>query len=196
MNATHIGRRRVAIMLRASLIATALGVVLSATLGGTSTASAAVSSSYFTALPESGSSEMQTPRNGAVAAPLPSGQVLIAGGENETTAKSEPIPFQSAEVFNPSTDTFAALPASGETEMHVARWDALAAPLPSGQVLIAGGNDGSGALESAELFNPITDTFTLLPESGETEMHVARTEAVAAPLPDGQVLIASAETAM
>jgi hypothetical protein len=46
-----------------------------------------------------GASETQTPRNGAVAAPLPDGQVLIAGGENSTTAKSEPIPFPSAELF-------------------------------------------------------------------------------------------------
>jgi hypothetical protein len=176
------------------LSATVFGAALAGGLGGASAAWAAASPSHFTLLPESGASEMQTPRNGAVAAPLPDGQVLIAGGENEITEKSEPIPIQSAELFNAGTDTFTALPASGETEMHVARWDALAAPLPNGQVLIAGGDAGTGALESAELFNPTTDTFTLLPESGETEMHIAREWAVAAPLPDGQVLIASAES--
>jgi Collagen triple helix repeat (20 copies) len=191
---THVRRRSVAFVLRVMLSVTVLGATLGGGLGAASAAWAVSSSSYFTVLPESGASEMQTPRNGAVAAPLPDGQVLIAGGENGTTAKSEPIPFQSAELFNPTTDTFTALPASGETEMHVARWRALAAPLPDGQVLIAGGNNGTGALASAELFNPTTDSFTLLPESGETEMHIARDGAVAAPLPDGQVLIASAES--
>jgi hypothetical protein len=137
---------------------------------------------------------MQTPRNGAVAATLPNGQVLIAGGENGTTVKNEPIPFQSAELFDPATDTFTALPESGETEMQVARWDAVAVSLPSGQVLIAGGNDGTGALKSAELFDPTTNTFTLLPESGATEMKIAREWAVAVPLPDGEALIASAES--
>ena len=41
-----------------------------------------------------------------------------------------------------------------------ARYGALAATLPSGQVLIAGGYNASGYLTSAELFNPVTDTFT------------------------------------
>lgn len=190
MKLAHSGQRSIAIALRTAM----LGAGLTGALIGVSPAGATTSSSYFTVLPESGASEMQTPRNGAVAAPLPDGQVLIVGGENGTTVKSEPIPFQSAELFNPATDTFTALPASGETEMHVARWDALAAPLPSGQVLIAGGDNGGGAVESTELFNPTTDTFTLLPESGETEMHIPRERAVAAPLPDGQVLIASAES--
>jgi len=156
---------------------------------GTELASA--SSSYFTALPESGETELHAERYGAVSAPLSNGDVLIAGGESEAGDHK----LRSAELFDPSTDTFTLLPESGETEMHAARYRAVAAPLPNGQVLIAGGevpsNDvGSETLRSAELFDPATDTFTLLPESGETELHVARVLAVAAPLPNGQVLIA------
>lgn len=56
-------------------------------------------------------------------------------------------------------------------------------------MLIAGGSDGSSLLQSAELFNSTTDTFTELAAAGETELHTAREGAVAAPLPDGQVLI-------
>jgi hypothetical protein len=137
----------------------------------------------FTALPASG--ELQVPRAGSVAAALPDGQVLIAGGYNSGGGI-----LQSAELFNPATDTFTELSASGSSELQTPRAGAVAASLPDGQVLIAGGEAGSGYLQSAELFNPATDTFSALPASGSTELQVPRAGAVAAPLPDGQVLIA------
>jgi N-acetylneuraminic acid mutarotase len=138
----------------------------------------------FAALPASGATELQTAREGAVAATLRDGQVLVAGGYDGRSY------LASAELFNPATDTFAALPASGATELQTARESAVAATLPSGQVLIAGGYNTSGFLASAELFNPATDTFAALPASGATELRTARDGAVAAPLPDGRVLIA------
>ena len=120
-----------------------------------------------------------------MAAVLHDGQVLIAGGGD-----SSGDDFQSAELFNPTSDTFSELPASGNTELQTARAGAVAATLPDGQVLIAGGGDSSGdAFQSAELFNPTSDTFSALPASGTTELQTARAEAVAAPLPDGQVLV-------
>ncbi len=139
----------------------------------------------FTALPASGATELQTARKNAMAAPLPNGQVLIAGGES----KEEHV-LQSAELFYPVGDTFTTLPASGATELQTARESAVAAALPDGQVLIAGGYDGSSDPQSAELFNPVSDTFTALPASGATELQAARPEAMAAPLASGQVLIA------
>jgi hypothetical protein len=148
-------------------------------------ASAATSAPYFNALTASGATELQTARAGAVAATLPDGQVLIAGGYNFTSGD-----LQSAELFSPTSDTFTALPASGNTELQTPREDAVAATLPDGQVLIAGGYNASGTLQSAELFNPTSDTFTALPASGNTELQTARAGAVAATLPDGQVLIA------
>ena len=58
----------------------------------------------------------------------------------------------------------------------------MAAPLPGGDVLIAGGSpDGSTILNSAELFDPSNDTFTAL---GATS-HTAREGAVAATLVNG-----------
>ena len=111
--------------------------------------------------------------------------MLIAGGGDNSGDD-----FQSAELFNPATDAFTALPASGNTKLQTARAGAVAATLPDGQVLIAGGGDSSGdAFQSAELFNPASDTFSALPASGTTELQTARAEAVAAALPDGQVLI-------
>ena len=55
-----------------------------------------------------GDSELQTSRYGAVAAALPDGQVLIAGGYNESGGF-----LQSAELFDPADDTFTALAAGG-----------------------------------------------------------------------------------
>lgn len=56
--------------------------------------------------------------------------------------------------------TFGTFAATGS--MNVARFGAAAALLPDGQVLVAGGNQGSGgpALDSTELYNPSTGTWT------------------------------------
>ena len=47
--------------------------------------------------------------------------------------------------------------------MTAARYGAVAAPLPDGDVLIAGGYSQLGFLSSAEVFDPSTGTFTALP---------------------------------
>jgi hypothetical protein len=164
------------------------GQVLSAggSDGGTILQSAELfnsASDTFTALPASGSTELQTPRDFAVAASLPDGQVLIAGGSSGGGF------LQSAELFNPASDTFTALPASGSTELQTPRYGAAASSLPDGQVLIAGGFSGI-RLQSVELFDSVNDTFTALPASGSSELQTPRQQAVAASLPDGQVLIA------
>ena len=149
-------------------------------------------SDVFTQLPASGDTELQTSRSGAVAAPLPDGEVLIAGGVHLVSGgNSAGVVLASAELFDPATDTFTALPASGASELLTARAGAVATPLPGGDVLIAGGTNSSGQLlQSAELFDPSTDTFAGLPASGDTQLQTARSGAIAAPLPDGEVLIA------
>ncbi len=143
-------------------------------------------SESFTALPANPGTELTVQRFGAVAAPLPDGQVLIAGGSDDSNA------LQSAELFNPVTDTFQALTASGNTQLQVPRLDAVAAPLPDGDVLIAGGTNDFGCTPTAELFDPSDDTFAELPASGNTELQTCVSQATAAPLPDGDVLIAGA----
>jgi hypothetical protein len=119
---------------------------------------------------------MSTPRLGGVAAPLPDGRVLIAGGSyNDGTEHS----LASAEVFNPATGAFTPV-----GDMGVARVRAATASLPDGRVLVAGGNDGSTRLSSAEVFNPATGAFTPVGEMGTD-----RAREAAARLPDGRVLL-------
>jgi hypothetical protein len=134
----------------------------------------ASSASYFSNL---GVGSMTTARTAAVAAPLPDGHALIAGGLNEGIGI-----LASAELFNPQTGTFTSVPNAMTTQ----RYGAMAAPLPNGEVLIAGGSSVAGYLSSAELFNPQTGTFTSVPSAMTTQ----RYGAMAAPLPNGEVLIA------
>jgi hypothetical protein len=138
------------------------------------------------------SASMTTIRGGAVAAPLPDGKVLIAGGTTGDLLQGPDL--QSAELFDPTTQTFTALPASGNTELQTPREGAVAAPLPDGKVLIAGGQDGSTTLQSAELFNPVGNTFTALPASGTTELQSPSAYAFAVSLPSGKVVIAAGGT--
>jgi hypothetical protein len=141
----------------------------------------AASPSYFNELTGTGQA-LNVARKGAVAAPLPNGEVLIAGGVTSSGYLS------SAELFNPAGDTFTSLSGTGQA-LNFAREGAVAALLPNGEVLIAGGYGNSGILSSAELFNPAGDTFTSLSGTGQA-LTVARAFAVAAPLPNGEVLIA------
>ena len=119
--------------------------------------------------------DLTVDRSGAAAAPLPDGRVLVAGGQHAP----------SAEIFDPATGSF-----SATGSMTVPRWEAAAAPLPDGRVLVAGGYNGSddssySSFQSAEIFNPATGAF-----SPTGSMTVPRSGAVAAPLPDGRVLVA------
>jgi hypothetical protein len=135
----------------------------------------------FTAL----SSSLNVARSSPAVAPLPGGKVLIAGGS--TTGGTD---VRTAELFDSATGTFTELPAAGNTELVVARGAAAAAPLPDGRVLIAGGFDGTNFLQSAELFDPASNTFSLLPASGNTELQTARSNFVAVAMQSGKVLIA------
>jgi hypothetical protein len=143
-------------------------------------------SGTFTAL----AAAMTTPRYDAIAATLPDGKVLIAGGAvTVPTTGYAPPGLSSAELFDPASGTFTALAAT----MTTPRYGAIAATLPDGKVLIAGGansTDGSWAaqtiMSSAEIFDPAHDSFTALP----APMTTARFDAAAATLPDHTVLIA------
>ena len=87
---------------------------------------------------------MGTERVGAVAAPLPDGRVLVAGGASATSPA-----LSSTEVFDPKTNTFSS---AGIGAMGTARSGAFAASLPDGRVLVAGGQDGTSYLQSAEIY--------------------------------------------
>jgi hypothetical protein len=151
-------------LLRALVLA---GASLAA-LAAPASASAAGTSAYFTSTAKPVKERVES-----VAAPLPDGDVLIAGGLGTEAEKS-------AEVFDPATGTFTLTGA-----LQVARVGAVAAPLPDGDVLIAGGSV-TGTGKTVELFNPATGTFA----AASPELLADRTAAVAAPLPGGDVLIA------
>jgi Kelch motif len=124
---------------------------------------------------------MPFPRHGSVAAPLPDGRVLVAGGQGNLFGQT--VHLASALVFDPSTNGFSA---GGIGQMGTARAGAVAAPLPDGRVLVAGGSDGGVPFHSsAEIFDPRTNTFT---PTGS--MSSPRFSPVAAPLPDGRILVA------
>ena len=95
---------------------------------------------------------------------LADGKVLIVGGT---------IAPQSAELYDPSTETFTAT-AGSPNEVHEVHTATL---LPDGRVLIA-----AGAV--AELYDPVTDTFSLTGALNED-----RGGHTATLLPNGQVLI-------
>ncbi len=140
-------------------------------------ASAEVFNPATNSFSSAGVGPMGTLRRGAVAAPLPDGRVLVAGGSYNDGVDHD---LASAEVFNPATDDFTPVGAMGTPRVRAA-----AAPLPGGRVLVAGGNDGATRLSSAEVFNPATNAFTPVADMGTD-----RARAAASPLPDGRVLIA------
>jgi hypothetical protein len=95
---------------------------------------------------------MRVPRAFATATLLPTGRVLVAGGE--TTACCSNF-TAAAELYDPHTGTW-----SATGSMSVARGFATATLLSTGQVLVVGGGNNSGDLASAELYDPNTGTWS------------------------------------
>ena len=117
------------------------------------------------------------------AALLPSGKVLIVGGSIDLPGCPNCGATNSAELYDPTTGTFTAT----AHPLARARSSPTATLLPSGKVLIAGGGGtpSGGPLNSAELYDPATDSF-----ANANFMTADRQFHSATLLPDGQVLIA------
>ena len=113
---------------------------------------------------------------------LPSGMVLVAGGEGESEYSVGAV--SSAELYDPASGTWTMT----ANPMNSARMLHTATLMPSGQVLVVGGyvGDGSSPTSSAELFNPNTEVWT----ATATPLKAARAEHAATLLPDGTVLVA------
>lgn len=132
-----------------------------------------VSVGFATAAP------MASARVGHTATLLSDGSVLVAGG----TSGANP----SAELYIPASSSF--ISTSGA--MVYPRSGHSAALLPNGWVLVVGGGDGHGNFfKTAELFNPVTRSF-----SATGDLNQARTGATATSLPNGNVLIAGGQDA-
>jgi WD40 repeat protein len=117
--------------------------------------------------------DMGVPRLGHTATLLKDGRVLVAGGLDSfdvtsSTSGATPKPSASAasaELYDPAAGTFT--PTGAMTTQRVFH---VAAPLPDGHVLLAGGGGGMGSalsggtpsdlLQSAESYDPASGTFT------------------------------------
>ena len=127
--------------------------------------------------------------HGRTATRLADGTVLLTGGEHEDEGR-----FSSAELYDPTTGAF-----NFTGRMEAVRDGHSAVLLPSGKVLIAGGEGvligcspsfcQTQSLASAELYDPSLRMF-----SPAGRMHVQREWHTATVLNDGSVLIAGGLT--
>jgi hypothetical protein len=123
------------------------------------------------------------------ATPLPDGKVLITGGLGGTSNTANGF-LSAAEIYDPATGIFAWTTGGPAAGLNTARYNHQAILLYTGKVLIVGGV-GSGApsnvvLQSAELYDPATGTFT---QTGD--MKTARNSPLLTPLPNGKVLVSN-----
>ncbi|MFO1470688.1 MAG: kelch repeat-containing protein [Turneriella sp.] len=94
---------------------------------------------------------MITPRMGHSATLLSDGRVLIVGGVIDTWTG---IGTSSAEIFEPTTNTFIAVGASNRVAVnHTAN------TLPNGKILISGGGDNLAPSNQTDIFDPSTNSF-------------------------------------
>ncbi len=110
---------------------------------------------------------------------LPSGQVLVAGGQYTIGASTN---RSSAELYDPDTGTW-----SPAATMSTPRALHTATPLPSGKILVAGGRigpSGTAVLATAEIYHAPTDSW-----SPVASLVTPRALHSAASLPDGRVIV-------
>jgi Carboxypeptidase regulatory-like domain/Kelch motif/Galactose oxidase, central domain len=115
-----------------------------------------------------------------VAAYLPNGQVLIAGGRD-----ANGVGLSTAELFSPTTGTW-----SATGNMTYPRSGDAVVTLPSGNVMVIGGTPnnictGAPVGDSAEIFNPATGAWLLT-----SSMTEPRNVPAAVLLTNGKVLVA------
>lgn len=123
---------------------------------------------------------------GEVPTLLPNGKVLFSGGFDGTNA------LATAELYDPASGSF-----SSTGKLNVARAGPSSTLLSTGKVLLAGGVFFTGTppfslvahyLASAELYDPMTGTFSLT-----GSLHTARAGQSATVLSNGNVLMAAGQ---
>ena len=113
----------------------------------------------------------------AVAAVLPDGKVLVAGGR---TALQPDSGLKTAELYDPATNAWTALP-----DMAHKRSQSGVCVLPSGRVAVVGGfGDDKQPRQDCEAFDPVKRTREPLPETAETIGNAA-----AAPVAGGMIVV-------
>src|SRR5919202_3477224 len=112
---------------------------------------------------------------------LPTGQVVVVGGHDGSRRGANAL--GSAERYDPAADRWTAVrPMVAPRAYHTATL------LPDGRILVVGGRGGNAqggaALNTVELYNPATDTWT-----GAAPLATPRSNHTATLLPDGRVLV-------
>src|SRR5207302_896291 len=118
--------------------------------------------------------DMTTPVSDHAAVLLANGKVLIVGGSVNGTSCISCTATSGAELYDPGTGTFTAT----SHTLVGARSSPTATLLPSGKVLVAGGGvtPSGGPVRTAELYDPVADTFTSIAStmSVERSLHADR----------------------
>jgi hypothetical protein len=123
---------------------------------------------------------LAVPRSAFTTTVLATGEVLVAGGEVNSTGGAWAA-TATAERYDPVTGTWTTVAPMGTAR----RW-ACAARLASGEVLVAGGDNPDGILATAEVYDPVADAWT--PTTGS--MAAGRLLATCTRLASGEVLVA------
>jgi hypothetical protein len=124
---------------------------------------------------------MNAQRQRHTATLLNDGTVLITGGYNFTGAGGSTVYLTSAELYHPDSGTFELLAAP----MSAARSSHTATKLADGRVLITGGFNATTTLQTAEVYQFGSKTFT-----STSDMVGSRQAHTATLLNDGRVLVA------
>lgn len=123
---------------------------------------------------------MTTPRAAHTATLLPSGRVLVTGGCTLPGCDDVEGQTASAELYDPKTRRF-----SRTGDLARIRVSGLAARLPDGRVLIAGGYSGTKATATTEQYDERTGKF-----SDGPRMTTPRADGTVTRLADGRLLFA------
>jgi hypothetical protein len=123
---------------------------------------------------------MLTARYRHIATLLPNGTVLISGGED-----ANGVVFDNAEIYDQSVGigTFSS---SSNFKMTTPRSIHTATLLSNGTVLITGGQNSTGVLDSVEIYDPALGAFNT---NSSLKMTTPRARHTATLLPNGKVLI-------
>lgn len=134
---------------------------------------------------------LNVPRWYHTASLLADGRVLVAGGFNDVPHSSPWTILDSAEIYDPKTETWSLVnPMLKDGESQVAgRVNHTSTVLPGGNVLVIGGERKAGFLRSSELYDPILGTWTPI-----ANLATYRDALQAALLPNGMVLAAGTAT--
>ena len=126
----------------------------------------------------SATGSLTRPRADHTATLLDTGEVLIAGGDGDSSNEDK-----TAELYDPATGTF-----TRTGDMTIGRAMAKATKLADGRVLILGYFAGTTVTKSAELYDPNTGTFS--PTGAMTTTRLSPSVTL---LRDGRVLVASGQ---